>query len=75
MKIKEITVEKSKTINLGDYNSVRVGYGITIELEGADINKQTEDAYSLIDTHIESQLLKEGAEQKWLRDGDKDAKN
>jgi hypothetical protein len=34
--IKSVTVNKSRTVNIGNYNSVRFEYGITAEIDPKD---------------------------------------
>ena len=57
MRIKEITIGASRTINLGDYNSIRVEGSCTIELNpGEDESPFIENARSLAIEEVKCQL-------------------
>lgn len=57
MKIKEIHVERSSTVNTGNYNSERFTAGVTIELEdGDDPDTVFDQAFKNCDRQIELQL-------------------
>lgn len=46
MKITEIRLDVAKTINMGDYSSLRIGAGLTISVpEGADVAALRDEAH------------------------------
>jgi hypothetical protein len=60
MKVKTVTVSKARTINLGDYNSIKIQYGISVELDEGDKYGET---FQFAETIVDEKLDEEHA--KW----------
>ena len=56
MKIKEISVQWSKTVNTGNYNSEKIGASETVILEEGDV---LQDVYDQAFTMVKSQINKQ----------------
>ncbi len=59
MKIKEISVQYSATINLGNYNSFRGQSGVVVSTEpGEDPEEAFKEAWKLAEKQVKQQLEK-----------------
>ena len=60
---KTITVQKGRTVNIGNYNSVNFRYSITMELEqGDELSEAYADAEKIVDRWVDDEHV------KWERD-------
>ena len=56
-KIKEITVSLILTVNLGDFNSAKIGHSIVVELDkDDDIDDIREETYKDIKQFLENKI-------------------
>lgn len=66
-KVKQINVEASFTRNLGNYQSVRIVAGATLELvEGDSVKKIYDDAWTMVGKEMNDQLEMFDEEKKNL---------
>lgn len=62
MKVKNVSVSKARTINLGNYNSVKIQYGISIELDEGD---KYGEAFQFAEDIVDAKLDEE--HEKWTK--------